>query len=61
MHITGGGFYENIERGLPEGLMAEIKSGSYPIPAIFDMIQDINKIDTIEMHGIFNMGIGMCK
>lgn len=60
MHITGGGFYENIERGLPEGLMAEIKSGSYPIPAIFDMIQDINKIDTIEMHGIFNMGIGMC-
>ncbi len=38
MHITGGGFYENIERGLPEGLMAEIKAGSYPIPAIFDMI-----------------------
>ncbi|WOO89680.1 phosphoribosylformylglycinamidine cyclo-ligase [Mollicutes bacterium LVI A0078] len=60
MHITGGGFYENIERGLSEGLMAEIKAGSYPIPAIFDMIQDINKIDTYEMHGIFNMGIGMC-
>lgn len=60
MHITGGGFYENIERGLPEGLMAEIELGSYPIPAIFDMIQDINKIDTFEMYGIFNMGIGMC-
>ncbi len=60
MHITGGGFYENIERGLPEGLMAEIKLGSYPIPAIFDIIQEINQIDTYEMHGIFNMGIGMC-
>lgn len=60
MHITGGGFYENIERGLPEGLMADIKLGSYPIPEIFKMIGEINEIDTYEMHGIFNMGIGMC-
>lgn len=59
-HITGGGFYENIERGLPAGLMAEIKLGSYPIPEIFNLIADINQIDTYEMHGIFNMGIGMC-
>lgn len=60
MHITGGGFYENIERGLPAGLMADIKLGSYPIPEIFKMIEEINQIDTYEMHGIFNMGIGMC-
>ncbi len=60
MHITGGGFYENIERGLPSGLMADIKLGSYPIPKIFELIGTLNKIDTFEMHGIFNMGIGMC-
>lgn len=59
-HITGGGFYENIERGLPEGLMAEITTGSYQIPEIFKMIAEINQIDDLEMHGIFNMGIGMC-
>lgn len=59
-HITGGGFYENIERALPSGLMAEIKLGSYPIPEIFKLISEINQIDTFEMHGIFNMGIGMC-
>lgn len=60
MHITGGGFYENIERGLPEGMMADIKLGSYPIPEIFNMIAEINEITTLEMHQIFNMGIGMC-
>ncbi len=60
MHITGGGFYENIERGLPSGLKADIKLGSYPIPKIFNLIAELNQIDTYEMHGIFNMGIGMC-
>ncbi len=60
MHITGGGFFENIERGLPSGLMADIKLGSYPIPPIFKLIEQINEIDTQEMHGLFNMGIGMC-
>lgn len=59
-HITGGGFYENIERGLPTGLMANIKLGSYPISPIFEMIAKIGNIDMLEMHGIFNMGIGMC-
>lgn len=59
-HITGGGFYENIERGLPQGLCADIELGSYPVSPIFEMIAEINQIDTFEMHGIFNMGIGMC-
>ncbi|WOO87846.1 phosphoribosylformylglycinamidine cyclo-ligase [Mollicutes bacterium LVI A0039] len=59
-HITGGGFFENIERGLPKGLMADIQSGSYPVPPIFELIAEINQIDEQEMHGIFNMGIGMC-
>ncbi len=60
MHITGGGFYENIERGLPEGVMAEINSNSYSIPPIFNMIKKLNNTDLKEMYGIFNMGIGMC-
>lgn len=60
MHITGGGFVENIPRGLPEHLMAEINLGSYEIPRIFNLIQDLNAIDDIQMHEIFNMGIGMC-
>lgn len=59
-HITGGGFYENIERGLPEGVAARIIPGSYPVLPIFDLIQEINGITSEEMHGIFNMGIGMC-
>ncbi len=59
-HITGGGFYENIERGLPAGVYAQITKGSYPILPIFELIQEINNISSEEMHGIFNMGIGMC-
>lgn len=59
-HITGGGFYENIERGLPDATCAHIELGTYPIPNIFKLIQEINEIDVLEMHGIFNMGIGMC-
>ncbi len=59
-HITGGGFIENIPRGLPDNLMVEIKTGSYEIPKVFDLIRALNKIDDLEMHEIFNMGIGMC-
>ena len=58
-HITGGGFYENIPRMLPEGLGVEMKRGSFPVPEIFRMIQDLGKIDEKEMYNTFNMGIGM--
>ena len=58
-HITGGGFYDNIPRILPEGLSAEIKLSTWPVPAIFKKIQERAKIETKEMHRTFNMGIGM--
>ena len=58
-HITGGGFYDNIPRILPEGLSAEIKLSTWPVPAIFKKIQERAKIETKEMHRTFNMGIGI--
>lgn len=59
VHITGGGFYENIPRILPEGLCAEITSDAWEIPAIFDFLQQQGGIETKEMFSTFNMGIGM--
>ncbi|MBN8210146.1 phosphoribosylformylglycinamidine cyclo-ligase [Bacillus sp. NTK071] len=58
-HITGGGFEENIPRMLPEGLAAQIDYGSWPIPAIFDLIESKGKLARKEMFTTFNMGIGM--
>lgn len=58
-HITGGGFIENIPRMLPDGVGAEIDYGSWPIPPIFDLLQETGNLDRKEMFNIFNMGIGM--
>jgi phosphoribosylamine--glycine ligase/phosphoribosylaminoimidazole synthetase len=58
-HLTGGGFIENIPRVLPEGLVAEIEVGSWPVPALFQLIQRRGEIELREMHRVFNMGIGM--
>lgn len=58
-HITGGGFIENIPRMLPEGLQAEVDYGTWPIPPIFDLLQEVGELDRKEMFNIFNMGIGM--
>lgn len=58
-HITGGGFYENVPRMLPEGIRAEIRKDSYPIPPIFTMLQENGKIEDHMMYNTFNMGIGM--
>lgn len=58
-HITGGGFYENIPRSLPQGLGAKIFIDSFPIPPIFDFLSKNGDISQEEMFGIFNMGIGM--
>ncbi|HHU6750645.1 TPA: phosphoribosylformylglycinamidine cyclo-ligase [Staphylococcus pseudintermedius] len=57
-HITGGGFYENIPRALPEGKTAVVNTTSFPTPAIFNWLQAQGHIDTDEMYHIFNMGIG---
>jgi phosphoribosylformylglycinamidine cyclo-ligase len=58
-HITGGGFYENIPRCLPEGLTAVIDKGAYTVPDIFVQIQRAGKIPEHDMYATFNMGIGM--
>ena len=59
VHITGGGFSDNIPRIVPGPCMANIRRGSWPIPSLFDIIQRIGKIDDSEMFRVFNMGIGM--
>lgn len=59
VHVTGGGFTDNIPRVLPEGLKAVIKKGSWPVPKIFDLIQSGGGIDDTEMLRTFNCGIGM--
>ena len=58
-HITGGGFYENIPRALPEGITAKIDKASYEVPAIFKLIQREGDIPEHDMYNTFNMGIGM--
>lgn len=59
VHITGGGFYENIPRIIPEGLGVKICLGSWQIPPIFKYIQEKGAIEQKEMFSTFNMGIGM--
>ena len=58
-HITGGGFYDNIERMLPKNCKAVIHKNSWSLPDIFKIIQDKGKISDTEMYRTFNMGIGM--
>jgi phosphoribosylformylglycinamidine cyclo-ligase len=58
-HITGGGFYDNIPRVIPEGLAVHIEKGSWPVPAIFQRIKDKGRVGEREMFRTFNMGIGM--
>ncbi len=59
VHITGGGFYENIPRILPADTAARILASNYEVPAIFKLIQREGDIDPREMYSTFNMGIGM--
>ena len=59
-HITGGGFYENIPRSLPEGLMARIDRKAVRVLPIFDIIAREGNIPERDMFNTFNMGVGMC-
>lgn len=59
VHITGGGFYENIPRIIPDGLGVQIKLGSWDILPIFKLIQKHGNIQTDEMFSTLNMGIGL--
>ncbi len=59
VHITGGGFYENIPRVLPEGCGVEIETESWPKPPVFALLQQWGNVAWTEMYRTFNMGIGM--
>ncbi len=58
-HITGGGFYENVPRMLPEGKHAVIEKDSYEVPAIFKMMAREGQVEEKMMYNTYNMGIGM--
>ncbi len=58
-HITGGGFFDNIPRVLPEGCGAKIHMGSWPVPRVFRWIKESGRAQDREMYRTFNMGIGM--
>lgn len=58
-HITGGGFYENIPRMLPDGVHAIVKKDSYEIPAIFKLMQKTGNLEEKMMYNTYNMGLGM--
>lgn len=58
-HITGGGFYENIPRMLPENCQADIELGSWEVPPIFHVLQEAGHLEEADLFGTFNMGIGL--
>ena len=58
-HITGGGFYENIPRSIPDGLCAKIDKAAIRTPPVFRLIQDTGNIPERDMFNTFNMGVGM--
>ena len=58
-HITGGGFYENVPRMLPEGVCAELNTKAIPVLPIFDLLAKTGNIEAREMYNTFNMGVGM--
>lgn len=58
-HITGGGFYENIPRMLPEGVTAVVQKDSYPIPPIFGLLKKKGNLEEKMMYNTYNMGLGM--
>jgi len=59
-HITGGGFYENIPRSIPDGLGAKIDRSSLKIPPIFNLMAEKGGVSERDMFNTFNMGVGMC-
>ena len=58
-HITGGAFVENLPRVLPDGIGVRIDRSAWEVPAIFRLIEDLGKVDALEMYRVYNMGIGL--
>ena len=59
-HITGGGFYENMPRSIPNGLSVKIKKSDVKVLPVFKLIQRVGNISEHDMFNTFNMGVGMC-
>lgn len=59
VHITGGGFYDNIPRALPEGVAVRVNPDAWPMPLIFKLLAKWGNVSDFEMFRTFNMGIGM--
>ena len=57
-HITGGGFYENLPRMMPEGLTVEVNLGAWPVLPIFELLKDKGALQDKDLYNVFNMGIG---
>ena len=57
-HVTGGGFYENLPRMMPEGLATEVEIGSWPVLRIFELLKDKGRLADKDLYNVFNMGIG---
>ena len=58
-HVTGGGFYENLPRMIPDGISLEIDKKSFPVPPVFGLLQKRGEIPERDMYNTYNMGIGM--
>jgi phosphoribosylformylglycinamidine cyclo-ligase len=59
VHVTGGGFYENIPRVMPDGLGVSIDLSTWDVPPIFTMLARLGDLSQRDMYTTFNMGIGM--
>lgn len=57
-HVTGGGFYENLPRMMPEGLATEVDLGTWPVLPIFEFLKDKGQLEDKDLYNVFNMGIG---
>ncbi len=59
VHITGGGFYDNVPRIIPKACRAVFHKGTWPVPPIFNVIKELGHVEEREMFRVFNMGVGM--
>ena len=59
VHVTGGGFYENIPRVVPKGLGVRVELGTWDIPGIFSLLEKLGGLSQRDLYTTFNMGIGM--
>lgn len=57
-HVTGGGFYENLPRMMPEGLATDIDLGTWPVLRIFEFLKEKGQLEDKDLYNVFNMGIG---